>query len=119
MPTQLKFLLDESADFQIALKLREKGFEVIAIVEESPSEVDSFVLERAFRENAFLITEDKDFGELVRRFGYPHHGVLLIRLPEYKPWPKAEYVALMIDLHFQEMKNHFSVLKHENLRIKR
>ena len=38
------------------------------------------VLEFSFREDAFLLTEDKDFGELVFREKRPHHGVVLLRM---------------------------------------
>lgn len=49
-------------------------------MEQSPSASDAEVLAIAFKRNALLITEDKDFGELVFRFQKPHKGILLIRI---------------------------------------
>ena len=52
---------------------------------------DDVVLERAFRENRALITEDKDFGELVYRLKKPAKGVILMRIPVDKrqsKWPR-------------------------------
>ena len=36
------------------------------------------VLDRAFSRHAILLTEDKDFGELVFRRRLPHFGVILV-----------------------------------------
>jgi predicted nuclease of predicted toxin-antitoxin system len=70
----------------------------------------------ALENNALLITEDKDFRELVFRLQLPHHGILLIRIGE------AEYkifsVAAAIKEHYDELINEFSVINNNKLRIK-
>ena len=73
-------LADESVDFTIVERLRTQGMEVFAIVEQAPSIPDDEVLSIAFHLNAPLITEDKDFGELVFRLKLPHRGIILLRL---------------------------------------
>jgi predicted nuclease of predicted toxin-antitoxin system len=45
--------------------LRSADHDVLAIAEVSPREEDQEVMERAVREDRLLITEDKDFGQLV------------------------------------------------------
>jgi hypothetical protein len=65
---------DECVDFSIIECLRKRGIEVFAIVEQDPSIIDEDVLDIAVRMGAPLITEDKDFGELVFRLKLPHHG---------------------------------------------
>ena len=69
-------IADESVDFRIVIQLRNIGITVYSIVEEIPSITDKSVLLFAFEKNALLITEDKDFGELVFRLQLPHHGIL-------------------------------------------
>jgi hypothetical protein len=41
---------------------------------------DADILDRAAHEGRTLITNDKNFGELVFRSKQPHHGVILLRL---------------------------------------
>ena len=107
---------DESVDFRIVIQLRNIGMTVYSIAEETPSITDKSVLSLAFDKKALLITEDKDFGELVFRLQLPHHGILLIRIEE------ADYkifsVGAAIKKHYDEMVNRFSVINNSKLRIK-
>ncbi len=73
---------DESVDFRVVAELRNIGISVYSIAEEAPSITDTSVLSIAFERHALLITEDKDFGELVFRLQLPHYGILLIRIQE-------------------------------------
>jgi predicted nuclease of predicted toxin-antitoxin system len=61
----MRFLADESCDFAVVRALRSADHDVLAIAEVSQREEDQDVMERAVRENRVLITEDKDFGQLV------------------------------------------------------
>ncbi|HEY5406018.1 MAG TPA: DUF5615 family PIN-like protein [Ginsengibacter sp.] len=107
---------DESVDFRIVLRLREAGLAVYSIAEQLPSITDKYALSIAVDKKALLITEDKDFGELVFRLQMPHHGILLIRIED------AEYKVLLvvaaIKQNYNEMINKFSVINNNKLRIK-
>ena len=81
--SELKFLADESCDFSIVKTLRQNGFNVKSIAEEAPSLSDSEVIKIAKLEDRILITEDKDFGELVYAHQRSHGGVILVRYPSY------------------------------------
>lgn len=61
----LRILADESVDYRIVKALRNKGFEVVSIVEENPGIPDKDVIGHAKINNALLLTEDSDFGEWV------------------------------------------------------
>lgn len=74
----LVFVADENFDFSVVRLLRNKGFSVLAIAESFPSIPDTQVLQIAFDRKAVLLTEDKDFGELVHRLRMPHCGILLV-----------------------------------------
>jgi predicted nuclease of predicted toxin-antitoxin system len=77
-------------------------------------------LQIATSSSAFLLTEDKDFGELVFRMQLPHHGILLVRFPNgYDPDIKAKKVVRTIIEKFEEMDNFFSVLEEHRLRIRK
>jgi predicted nuclease of predicted toxin-antitoxin system len=61
----VKFLADESCDFVIIRALRGAGFDVVASAEIIPGAKDVEVLKKAQTEGRILLTEDKDFGQLV------------------------------------------------------
>ena len=115
---QFDFVADESVDATITQHLRQNGYSVYSIAESLPSVSDNIVLATAFNNNSVLITEDKDFGELVIRFKLPHVGVLLLRLIGLSANEKNILVLNAIKEHKTEMKDAFTVLDSTNLRIR-
>lgn len=114
----MTIVADESVDFGIILLLRQKGFFVLSIAEESFGIKDNEVLAVAVKNQCLLITEDKDFGELTYRLKLEHKGILLIRLGDL---PRIERIALAaqtIEEHFKDLFNNFSVLDKRGVRIK-
>lgn len=61
----MRFLADESCDFSVVRALRAAKHDVTAVVEVLPRAEDDDVREKAVRAYRILITEDKDFGQLV------------------------------------------------------
>lgn len=76
----MNFVADESLDGAVIRAVGAIGHQVLSIIETEPGISDLAVLDRAFAGHAILMTEDKDFGELVYRRGLPHFGVVLVRL---------------------------------------
>ena len=70
----MNLLADESIGKSLVETLRENGHNVLYIAEFSPSIDDEEVLHQANLNRALLLTEDKDFGELVFRQGLVHMG---------------------------------------------
>ena len=70
----MNFLADESCAGPVILALRETGHDVVAIAEVVKGATDEQVLERAVNEKRVLITEDRDFGELVYARGRSSAG---------------------------------------------
>ena len=109
---------DENVDFRLIHILRESNFTVFSISESRFGITDSNVLSIAHERNAFLITEDKDFGNLAIRNRQPHNGILLIRR---KNLTALEQTLIVLDLflnRFDELKNHFSVLRDKRFSIR-
>ena len=77
----MRFLADESCDFSVVRALRSADHDVVAIAEVSPREKDPSVMDRAVKESRILITEDKDFGQLVYARLQRTGGVIFIRFP--------------------------------------
>ena len=115
----MKFVADESVDFPIVERLRQDGHSVWAVVEMDAGIADDLVLDHANQQNAVLLTADKDFGELVFRLKRLNLGVVLVRLAGLPPKRKAEVVARVISEKGEELKEAFSVITANALRIRR
>lgn len=114
----MNLVADESVDFTIVLYLRKRGLSIYAIAEQEPSISDEDVLHIALHHDAILITEDKDFGELVFRLRLPNNGVILLRLSGYKPEDKGKLAGNAILAHLPELKHAFSVFDGNRIRIR-
>jgi predicted nuclease of predicted toxin-antitoxin system len=79
------FVADENIARQIVDALRLAGHTVVWAVEAAPGDDDPDILALANSHNAILITDDKDFGELVVHQRRPVLGVMLLRLEGMAP----------------------------------
>lgn len=77
-------LADENIHYFIIKALRNAGFTVDSISENSKGIKDEEVIKRAIQKKYWLLTEDKDFGEWV----FSHHvnnlSVIFLRYPFYE-----------------------------------
>ncbi len=115
----MKVVADESVEGQTVAALRAAGYDVHFIAEVSPGIDDSAVLDYSRRENALLVTADKDFGELIHRDREAHCGVLLIRAMGAPGSETAHNVVLSFDRFGSEMPGCFPVLMGATLRIRK
>lgn len=74
------WLADENINRAIVEELRRSGHDVVYAAEEARQTSDLALLGRAFAEGRILLTEDKDFGDIVFHDGRRAAGVVLIRL---------------------------------------
>lgn len=77
----MRFLADENCDFAVIRALRADGYDVLSVSDISPRAEDSEVINLAVREERILLTEDKDFGQLVYAHGQETLGVIFLRFP--------------------------------------
>lgn len=91
---------------------------LVSIAETSTGITDQQVLNIAVHDDALLITEDKDFGELTFRLRLKHCGILLVRLSDLDRIERIELAAQTIHLHMNKLENSFSVLTKQGIRIK-
>ena len=115
----MKFVADENLDRSLIQKLREAGHEVISVAEMEPGIPDEVVLATANSHAAMLITEDKDFGELVFRRSLVHQGVILLRLAGLPVAAKAELLVATLATHERELNGAFAVVTPRAIRIRR
>jgi predicted nuclease of predicted toxin-antitoxin system len=115
----MNLVADEGVDGHIVARLRQDGYDVLYIAEMEPNISDDMVLSHANTQGAFLLTEDKDFGELVFRQRLVHTGVMLIRLAGLSSQMKAAMVSAVFHDHAAELSNAFSVISPGMVRIRR
>jgi predicted nuclease of predicted toxin-antitoxin system len=79
----MRWLVDECVDAELVRQLRHRGHDVVYVAADGSGSTDPQVVLRAREEDRVLLTEDKDFGDLVFRFRLALPGVVFLRiLPE-------------------------------------
>ena len=73
--------------------LIEEGHDVLSALDVNQKATDQEIMALAMREDRILITEDKDFGELVFVRGLPHPCIV-----RFVDMPVAEKVEAMLEL---------------------
>ena len=111
-------LADESVDRPIVERLRQDGHDTTYVAELAPGISDDDVLREANNRTALLLTEDKDFGELVYRLGRVHTGIVLIRMAGLPAAAKADTVAQVFQDHAAELPGAFTVISPGAVRIR-
>lgn len=78
---------------------------------------DDEVLEKAFSENWNLITNDKDFGEMVFRERRKHHGVIFLRLDDERAANKIEVLRKLLENYSERLPEQFVVATETSVRF--
>ena len=78
----MKFLVDECTGPVVAKWLKNLHHDVFSVYDEARGLDDESIINKANEENYILITNDKDFGELIFRLKKLHKGVILLRLED-------------------------------------
>ena len=106
-------LADENIVAAVVQRLRADGWDVVSIAEMAPSIHDVDVLALAFRDGRVLLTDDKDFGELIVREGRPHRGIVLLRLTGASPSERADLVSRLFASAYASMHDAFIVVERD------
>jgi predicted nuclease of predicted toxin-antitoxin system len=115
----MRFLFDQSTDRRLAPFLRQWGHDVAVVaVDHPPSLPDTEVLAIARREARILVTEDRDFGELIFRHRRAHTGVIFLRLPPMELPAKVAHLRDLLDRHASHL-DQFVVVSERGVRVRR
>ncbi len=115
----MKFLLDVCAESSpLREALRELGHDVFSARENCPQVSDEALLALAKEEERVLITEDKDFGELVFFRGFAHPSI--VRLCGMTPAERVDAIQALIERHAQAMRDGaIIVVARDRIRIRK
>jgi predicted nuclease of predicted toxin-antitoxin system len=98
--------------------LRVMGHDVLYAVEALRGATDEALLARAFSEQRVLLTEDKDFGELVYRLNRPARGIVLMRFDVADRDKKIPRLRYLLDQEAEALPSAFVVLESNKVRIR-
>ena len=114
----IRFLTDESCDAIVVRMLRSLGYDVTYIAEASPGITDAAVLTQSLLDERLLLTEDRDFCELVFRDGKLTYGIILIRIPARERHSKAERIAALVRDHSNQLPHAMTTLSPTAVKIR-
>lgn len=115
----MKFLADENFEWEFVYRLREAGHDVVFLDEYEAGIEDVEILRTAVELDAIVITNDKDFGELIFRHGFESRGVIFLRLYDLPLSDRIEIVIQAIKIYEAELKESFTVISEDSVRIKK
>jgi predicted nuclease of predicted toxin-antitoxin system len=107
----MRLVADESCDFSIVIGVRFAGHDVVSITETMPGVDDETVIELARSERRLLLTEDKDFGQLVFAATKENSGVILIRYPTFARSTLTAAVTKLLADRGDALYSKFAVLE--------
>lgn len=114
----MKILADENIEREFIEALRESDFDVLSVRESYTGVADDEILQVAVSEKAVILTYDTDFGELIFRFGWKSHGVVLLRLSGLNFVEKINKTIFALRKHEAEFENAFTVISENAVRIR-
>lgn len=109
--------MDECTGPAVAEWLRKQNHEVFSVYDEARGLDDETILKKTFEENWILITNDKDFGEKIYREGYPHRGVILLRLDNERAAVKIKTLQKLLQNYADKLPNQFVVVTETKVRF--
>ena len=113
----MKFLVDECTGPVVAQWLQQFNYNVFSVYEQCRGLDDQSVLEQSVTESRILITNDKDFGELIFREGKKHRGIILLRLEDERNKNKIEVISRLLEQYADQLPGNFVVVTETNVRI--
>lgn len=114
----MKILVDECCPLSVVNALREDGHQVEYVAEEMPSLADTDILTYTVSNEQILLTEDRDFCELVFRDARRAFGIVLVRVETPYRHEKPARVRYLLAHYADDLAGHMTTLTRNNVRIR-
>jgi predicted nuclease of predicted toxin-antitoxin system len=115
----MRFLVDASSDARLVAHLRNLGHDVTRVGTDHPGTLkDPEVLAIAVAEQRILITDDRDFGELVFGRRQPHTGVIYFRLSTTRFVVRRDRLDYVLASYSDEL-DQFLIVTEYDVRVRR
>lgn len=113
----MRFLVDECAGPTVARWLASIDHDVYSVFDESAGMPDEDVLSKAVKDDRVLITNDKDFGELIFRERRTHRGVIFLRLADERSSNKIAVLQKILEIHSDRLRGAFITATENRIRF--
>jgi predicted nuclease of predicted toxin-antitoxin system len=113
----MRFLADENCDFEVVRVLRAAGHDVLCVKDVAGGATDDVVIGVALAEVRVLITEDKDFGQLVFASSTDSPGVIYLRFPARSRNEIAAAVLSLVEREGTHLSKRFAVVQPGRVRL--
>lgn len=115
----LKFLVDESTGKNVADAISEDGYDAKFVGDFMKGSKDSDIFRFAVKENRIIITNDKDFGEMVYRILGIKTGLILLRLNNDNSKTRTDVLRKIIGNYGEKLEGSLVVASENKVRIRR
>ena len=102
---------------KVAEWLRSANYEVFSVFDQARGISDDEVLTKAFVENWILITNDKDFCEMIFRERRGHHGIIFMRLDDERAANKIKVLEQLLENYADKLPKQFITVTETKVRI--
>lgn len=113
----MRFLVDECTGPGVAKWLAEQGHDVFSAFDQSKGAADGDLLDRAVAEDRILLTNDRDFGEMIFRDDRTHRGVIFLRLHDERTPNKIRVLTKVLGNHAEQLPAKFAVVTEAQIRF--
>jgi predicted nuclease of predicted toxin-antitoxin system len=113
----MKILADENLNSLFILDLRGAGYEVLSISESFVGIPDTEVATLAGNEESILITEDKDFGELIFAHKISKITIVFLRYQKSEIELVRSQLLEIIGLYYEKDGHYFITIARGRIRI--
>jgi predicted nuclease of predicted toxin-antitoxin system len=109
-----RFLVDSSSDARLVGYLQKRGYDTTRVGWNYPGDMaDEAIRLVALAEDRIIITEDRDFGELVVRYRRSHAGIIYFRLESVELSIRTARLEALIETHGHDLRRFFVVTEQE------
>lgn len=113
----MKILANENIPLASVKYLLSVGVDLVWIGDDYSGISDNEVMEIAIDQNRTIVTFDRDYSELIFKYGYkPQAGVIYLRFDEYTPVFAGELVHKIIGYEELEFENRLTVIDTRGIR---
>lgn len=113
----IKFVADVNVEKPIIDYLSENGYDIRWIPDYNCEILDEELLKLANKEKRILITNDKDFGEIVFLQKKLSSGLILLRVKGQKAEDKVRLIKRLLHDYSDKILNHFIVITKNKFRF--
>src|SRR5215204_7399356 len=114
----MKFLIDENIHADVVAWLRLQGQDVVYVAESHSGFSDEELLEVSRQDKRIIVTDDKDFGELIFHRRAVGSGIILLRLTDRTIQGRLDRLAHIWETILARAEGSFMVISDKKVRLR-